>query len=93
MMNWIAAIHAMGARKPRKQQLFCSQKELPAHICAVIRLTWHKDGRPVSVEELIVEDILDETVAAVQMLIKEALKAGADVSVLTAQCPKDFGID
>ena len=93
MMNWVAAIHAMGARKPRKQQLFCSQKELPAHVCAIIRLTWHKNGKPASVEELVVEDVLDETIRAVQMLIAEALKAGADVSVLTAKNPKDFGID
>lgn len=93
MMNWIAAINAMGARRPRKQQLFCSRKELPNEVVAVIRLTWYKNSRAYSVEELQIIDLLDETDKAVQMLIQEALKAGADVSVLTAQCPTRFGIE
>lgn len=93
MMNWIAAINAMGARRPRKQQLFCSRKELPNEVIAVIRLTWYKNSMAYSVEELQIIDLMDETDKAVQMLIAEALKAGADVSVLTAQCPTRFGIE
>lgn len=93
MMNWIAAINAMGARRPRKQELFCSRKELPNHVVAIIRLTWHKSGKPYSVEELCIEDAFDETETAVHLLIKEALKAGADVSILTAKCPTQFGIE
>lgn len=92
-MNWIAAINAMGARRPRKQQLFCSRKELPNEVIAVIRLTWYKNSMAYSVEELQIIDLMDETDKAVQMLIAEALKAGADVSVLTAQCPTRFGIE
>jgi len=93
MMNRTAADHVMGTRKPRKQQLFCSQKELPSHVVAIVRLTWYKNGRAYSVEELQVEDQFDETISAVHMLISEALKAGADVSVLTAQSPTKFGIE
>lgn len=93
MMNWIAAINAMGARRPRKQQLFCSRKELPNEIVAVIRLTWYKSSKAYWVEELQVVNSLDESDKAVQMIIKEALKHGADVSVLTAQCPTRFGIE
>lgn len=92
MMNRTAAYAVMDARKPRKQQLFCSQKELPDHVVAIVRLTWYKNSRAYSVEELQVEDKLDETIVAIRMLIKEALQAGADVSVLTAQSPTSFGI-
>lgn len=92
-MNWIAALMAMGASRPRRQQLFCTQKQLPAHLFAIMRLTWYKKGKQYQVEEMSIEHAEEGIEAAVQMLITEALKSGADVSVLSACPPEALGIE
>jgi len=93
MMNWIAALQAMGASKPRKQQFFCAQATLPPDVFAVIRLTWYRRGKAYSTEEFSVEHEEDESKAALMMLAKEALKSGADVSILSCCNPKELGIE
>lgn len=84
----------MGASRPRRQVLFCSQKDMPSHVFAVIRVSWYKQGKPDSVEEIQMKGKLnDEMVEAIQIVIERALRNGADVSVLTAHDPKELGID
>ena len=84
----------MGASRPRRQVLFCSQKDMPPHVFAVIRVSWYKQGKPDSIEELQMKGKLnDEMVEAIQVVIERALRNGADVSVLTAHDPKELGID
>jgi len=84
----------MGASRPRRQVLFCSQKDMPPHVFAVIRVSWYKQGKPDSVEEIQMKGKLnDEMVEAIQVVIERALRNGADVSVLTAHDPKELGID
>lgn len=91
MMGPLFKLLLMGTRKPRKQQLSCSRKEMPRDVFAVIRLEWFKNGKQYSVEELQVLEACPDTIQAVQMLVHEALKAGADVSVLTACDPTKLG--
>jgi len=81
----------MGSRKPRRQQLSCSRKEMPDDVFAVIRLAWFRECKLYSVEELQVITECEDKVNVVQLLVHEALKAGADVSVLTACHPTALG--
>lgn len=81
----------MGSRRPRRQQLSCSRKEMPDDVFAVIRLAWFREGILYSVEELQVITECEDKVNVVQLLVHEALKAGADVSVLTACHPTALG--
>jgi len=81
----------MGSRKPRRQELSCSRKEMPNDVFAVIRLAWFREGKLYSVEELQVITECEDKVNVVQLLVHEALKAGADVSVLTACHPTALG--
>ena len=83
----------MEANKPRRQQLVAVKGQMKPHIFAVIRLSWYRNGRLYTVEEMNVENGTDETPEAVIMLIKEALKSGADVTMHTACKPQDLGIE
>ena len=83
----------MEAKKPRRQQLVAVKGTMKPHIFAVIRLSWYRNGRLYTVEEMNVENGTDETPEAVIMLIKEALKSGADVTMQTACRPQDLGIE
>ena len=91
-MNWLWRL-AMEARKPRRQQLVCVKGQMKPHIFAIIRLSWYRNGRLYTVEEMNVENGTDETPEAVIMLIKEALRSGADVTMQTACKPQDLGIE
>jgi len=93
MMNWIAALIEMGASKPRKQQLFCTQETLSPNLFAIMRLTWYRKGKPYEVDEMSIEQAEEGTEAAVHMLVKEALKSGADVSIICACPPEALGIE
>ena len=91
-MSWLWRL-AMEANKPRRQQLVAVKGKMKPHIFAVIRLSWYRNGRLYTVEEMNVENGTDETPEAVIMLIKEALKSGADVTMQTACKPQDLGIE
>lgn len=93
MMNWIAALQAMGASRPRKQVLHCTQTSLPPDIFAILRLTWFRRGKQYSVEEMSIEQAEEGIEEALLMLTKEALKSGADVSILCCCSPEDLGIE
>ena len=94
MMYSCTGGRTMGASRPRKQVLFCSQKDMPPHVFAVVRISWYRQGKPESVEELQMKGKLnDEMADSIQIIIEQALRNGADVSVLTAHDPKKLGID
>jgi len=84
---------AMGARKPRKQVVTFTQRELTNSVFAVVRVSWYRDGREHEVEELQLDDDLDEKVLVLQHLIKSALHAGADVTIITERTAESLGIE
>ena len=91
-MNWLWRL-AMEAKKPRKQQLVAVKGQMKPHVFAIIRLSWYRNGRLYTVEEMNVENGTAETPEAVIMLIKEALRSGADVTMQTACRPQELGIE
>ena len=82
----------MDASKPRKQQLLITTKPLMEPCFAVIRVGWYQDGREESVDEVQLENGIDNIEAVLEALIKNALEAGADVSVMTTAKAEQFGV-
>jgi len=92
MIRWLRKVLGMESKPPRKQCLHCATKELPDEIFAVIRLSWFKDGKPYEVDEIQLIDNGDDDFEGFSSVVGEALKAGADVSILTAYDAEDLGI-
>lgn len=82
----------MEAQKPRKQQLSITTKALAEPAFAVVRVAWFEGGRESSVDEVQLEDGIDNVEAVLEALIRNALTAGADVSVMTTASPEQFGV-
>ncbi len=89
-MGWMSKL-----RKPnpnRKQLLFFSQDELKHNYFAVVRITWFAAGRICAVNEAVVYE--DDVVAVAEFsgIIGEALRGGADVSVVCVASSEDVGL-
>jgi len=83
---------AMGARKPCKQVVTFTQRELADPVFAVVRVSWYRDGKEHEVEEMQLEEDIEQKEFVLQHLIKSALHAGADVTVLTTCSAEELGI-
>jgi len=83
----------MDAARPRKQQLTITKKALAEPVFAVVRVSWFKQGREHSVDEIQLEDGIDNVEAVLETVIKNALEAGADVSVITTAAASQFAVD
>ena len=83
----------MGASKPRKQQLTITTKALAEPAYAVVRVSWYQQGRACTIDELQLESGIDNIEAVLETVIKNALQAGADVSVITTADADQFGLD
>jgi len=82
----------MTAKKPRKQQLTINTKPLAEPAYAVIRVSWYCEGKQTRVDEVQLEEGIENVEAVLETLIKNALQAGADVSVMTIAQPDQFGV-
>jgi len=84
---------AMDAARPRKQQLTILTKALAEPVYAVVRVSWFKQGREYNVDEIQLEDGIDNVEAVLEAVISNALKAGADVTVMTTAPTAQFAAD
>ena len=83
----------MGASKPRKQHLMMSSKALAEPAYAVVRVCWYQAGKAHSVDELQLEDGIANIDAVLETVIANALRAGADVSVITTGDVEQLKVD
>jgi len=70
----------------RQRMLYVSKRELPEDTFAVVRLSWFSEHGVESIDEikLIYEDQDEEDmIPEFSMIVAQALKSGADVSILT----------
>ena len=89
-MGWMSRL-----RKPnpnRKQLLFFCQDQLKENYFAVIRITWFAAGQICAVNEMYVEDKL-EAVAEFSGMVGQALRGGADVSIVCIVSADEVGLD
>ena len=96
--SWLKDLMGKPKEKPKEQQpeqrpvVYVYHEELPEEIFAIVRLTWYRDNLAISVDEiaLIKEDSLYEEFPGV---LRDALKAGADVSIKTSLDAEVLGIE
>ena len=90
-MGWMIRL-----RKPnsnRKQLMFFAQDELKANYFAVVRITWFAAGQICAVNEAVVYEDDLEAVAEFSGIVGEALRGGADVSVVCIASSEDVGLE
>jgi len=79
----------------RQRMLFVSKRPMPEDTFAVVRLSWFNDEGVYSIDEikLIYEDETEEDmIPQFALIVAEALRGGADVSILTEIEPELLGI-
>ena len=90
-MSWMSRL-----RKPnpnRKQLLFFTKDQLKDNYFAVIRITWFAAGQICAVNEAVVYQDDLEAVAEFSGIVGEALRGGADVSIVCIASSEDVGLD
>lgn len=95
---WFNQLMSKPKKQPQKQEpdqrrfVYVYHQDLPDDIFAIVRLTWYKDKKASSVDEiaLIKEDELYDGFADV---LRQALEAGADISLKTSLDAELLGIE
>jgi hypothetical protein len=78
-------------RPPRRPTLAVMKGTVPDDIFAVVRTTWFKRGRPSEVDQFVIPEC-DQAFDAFHYTVGQALRNGADVSVITAYTAESLGI-
>jgi len=79
------------SRPPRRPTLAVINGAVPDDVFALIRMSWFKKGRPVEVEEFRIFEG-HEAYAIFHGTVGQALRQGADVSVVTTYSAESLGI-
>ena len=78
-------------RPPRRPTLAVVIGPVPDEVYAIVRLSWFRQGRPFEVEEFQIYEC-DEARVLFQGSVGQALRMGADVSVMTTYSAESLGI-
>ena len=78
-------------RPPRRPTLAVVIGPVPDEVYAIVRLSWFRQGRPFEVEEFQIYEC-DEALVLFQGSVGQALRMGADVSVMTTYSAESLGI-
>lgn len=78
-------------KPPRKPKLHFAVSKLRRRVHSVVRTTWFRQGVPVEVDQITIEEGPDAD-ATFDYYIGQALRQGADVSVLSTKTPEELGI-
>ena len=78
-------------RPPRRPTLCYTVGPIPDHIHSIVRTSWFKRGRMVEVDEFQIMES-DEGTKAFHYVVGQALRQGADVSVLSTYPAHALGI-
>jgi hypothetical protein len=79
-------------RKPRRQELDYSILPLPEEVLAIVRVSWYKDGKAVTIDEAVIMEDGQDGYDAFAETVTYALKHGANVSIQSEYMPQDLGI-
>jgi hypothetical protein len=78
-------------RPPRRPTLAVVIGPVPDEVYAIVRLSWFRQGRPFEVEEFRIYEC-DDARVLFQGSVGQALRMGADVSVMTTYSAESLGI-
>ena len=90
-MSWLEKLQR--PRPPRKQVLYFAQDELINQYFAVIRFTWFCDGKICGVTETALHNCDLDVIKQLTVLIRDALRDGADVSTLCIAPADELGLE
>lgn len=82
-----------GPRPPRKQTLGYTQRALPSHVFAVIRLSWYHEGKPQEIDEFQICEKGQNAYESFVTAVTQAINMGADVTVMSDVPPEAFGLE
>lgn len=78
-------------KPPRRPTLAVITGSIPDEVFAVVRMSWFRQGRPVEIDELQILEC-DDAASIFQYMVGQALRQGADVSVMTTYSAESLGI-
>lgn len=79
-------------KPPRRPLYHFAIAEIPRELHSVVRTSWFKRGVTVEVDEVQIFDSPDAE-AVFDYYVGQALRQGADVSVLSRKTPEELGIE
>lgn len=91
-MSWIKNLRKKRPDDGHKQLLFFSLGELADQNYAVVRTTWHDEGHVIAVTETCIHLYDEDMRYEMRDIIKSALQAGADVSLICVETPDELGL-
>lgn len=95
-LDWLSRRTTVSTTKskpkpPRRPTLAVIIGAVPDDVFAVIRMSWFRQGRPIEVEEFRIFEC-EEAFDIFHGTVGQALRQGADVSVMTTYSPEALGI-
>ena len=91
-MSWLDRFRNRKAKKYENRLLFYRQDELQNEYYAVVRISWFNDGKVCGVTESKIDTYDADVVMEFSDIVGDALRAGADVSVVCIDDPENLGI-
>lgn len=91
-MSWLDRFRNRKAKKYENRLLFYRQDELQNEYYAVVRISWFNDGKVCGVTESKIDTYDADVVMEFSDIVGNALRAGADVSVVCIDDPENLGI-
>lgn len=76
----------------RKQLLYYVQQDVGEDAFALVRLTWFAEGKPIGVMETKISDDREDLIPEFAEIVGEALRGGADVSIMCPEKAEALGI-
>ncbi len=93
-MSWLDKLRKRQPEEPNepiRRLLFYSQQELQNEFYAVVRVTWFHNGKVCGVTESKIDSYDADVVIEFSEIVGNALRAGADVSIICIDEPADLG--
>ena len=91
-MSWIDKLRKRRSDDGHKQLLFVCNGDLINENYAVVRTTWYEERQVIAVTETCIHSYDEAMRAEMRDIIKCALQAGADVSLLCVETPDELGL-
>lgn len=91
-MSWLDKFKGRKPQKHEERLLFYQQDQLKDQYYAVVRISWFHDGKVCGVTESKVDAYDADVVMEFSDIVGNALRAGADVSVICIDDPENLGI-
>lgn len=93
-MSWLDKLCKRQPEEPNepiRRLLFYSQQELQNEFYAVVRVTWFHNDKVCGVTESKIDSYDADMVIEFSEIVGNALRAGADVSIICIDEPADLG--